>query len=167
MKSEFLETGVIVNTHGVRGEVKVVPWADSPDFLKQFTTFYIDSAPVKATSVRVDKTNVLIRFEGVDTVEAAMRLKNKVLSIARADARLPAGRHFLADLYGLSVIDAATGETLGKVEDILTPPAHNVYVVGGGAKRYMIPAVPAFVAETDVDQGYLKVNLIEGLESDV
>ena len=96
-----------------------------------------------------------------------MRLKNKVISIARADARLPAGRHFLADLYGLKVIDAATGETLGQVEDILTPPAHNVYVVGGGAKRYMIPAVPAFVAETNVDGGFLKVNLIEGLESDV
>ena len=62
MKSEFLETGVIVKTHGVRGEVKVVPWADSPDFLKQFTTFYLDGSPIRAASVRVDKTNVLIRF---------------------------------------------------------------------------------------------------------
>ncbi len=167
MNLQFLETGLIVNTHGVRGEVKAVPWADSPDFLKQFHTFYIDSAPYKALSVRVDKTNVLIRFEGIDTVEAAMRLKNKVISIDRGDASLPAGRHFLADLYGLSVIDAATGETLGTVEDILTPPAHNVYVVSGGGKKYMIPAVPAFVAETNVDGGYLRVNLIEGLETDV
>lgn len=163
MKNQFLETGQIVNTHGVKGEVKVVPWADSPAFLKKFETFYLGDQPIKALSVRVDKTNVLIRFEGVDTVEAAMKLKGKVLSIRRDDAALPAGHHFLADLMGLSVLDADSGIKLGIVEDILTPPAHNVYVVGGGEKRYMIPAVPAFIAETNVDGGYIKVNLIEGL----
>lgn len=167
MKNQFLETGQIVNTHGVRGEVKVVPWADSPEYLKQFHTFYLGGKPLKALSVRVDKQNVLIRFEGVDSVEAAMKLKGKTLSVARADARLPQGRHFLADLMGLAVLDAATGDKLGVVEDILTPPAHNVYVVGGGSKGYMIPAVPAFIAETDVDGGFIKVNLIEGLETDV
>ena len=167
MKSPFLETGQIVNTHGIKGEVKVVPWADSPDYLKQFHTFYLGDKPLTALSVRVDKTNVLIHFEGIDTVEAAMKLKGKTLSVARSDARLPQGRHFLADLMGLTVIDTATGRELGIVEDILTPPAHNVYVVGGGARRYMIPAVPAFIAETNVEDGYIKVNLIEGLESDV
>ena len=167
MKSQFLETGQIVNTHGVKGEVKVVPWADSPEYLKQFHTFYLGDRPMKALSVRVDKQNVLIRFEGVDTVEAAMKLKGKTLSVSRSDAKLPQGRYFLADLMGLDVLDAATGDKLGKVEDILTPPAHNVYVVGGGPRRYMIPAVPAFIAETNVDAGYLKVNLIEGLETDV
>lgn len=167
MKHPFLETGQIVNTHGVRGEVKVVPWADSPDYLKQFHTFYLEDKPLKALSVRVDKTNVLIRFEGIDTVEAAMKLKGKTLSVARADAKLPQGRYFLADLMGLDVIDAVTGDKLGVVTDILTPPAHNVYVVKGGAHRYMIPAVPAFIAETDVDGGSIKVNLIEGLEADV
>lgn len=167
MKNQFLETGQIVNTHGVRGEVKVVPWADSPDYLKQFHTFYLDEKPMKALSVRVDKQNVLIRFEGVDTVEAAMKLKGRTLSVHRSDAKLPRGRYFLADLIGLSVLDAVTGDKLGVVEEILTPPAHNVYVVGGGEKRYMIPAVPAFVAETNVDDGFIRVNLIEGLEIDV
>lgn len=167
MKNQFLETGQIVNTHGVRGEVKVVPWADSPEYLKQFHTFYLEEKPLKALSVRVDKANVLIRFEGIDTVEDAMKLKGKTLSVARADARLPQGRYFLADLMGLDVIDAATGDKLGVVTDILTPPAHNVYVVEGGAHRYMIPAVPAFIAETDVDGGFIKANLIEGLEADV
>lgn len=167
MKSQFLETGQIVNTHGVHGEVKVVPWADCPEYLKQFHTFYLEDKPLKALSVRVDKRNVLIRFEGVNTVEEAMKLKGKPLSVARADASLPKGRYFLADLMGLAVVDAATGDTLGEVEDILTPPAHNVYVVGGGKKRYMIPAVPTFVAETNIEGGYIKVNLIEGLETDV
>ena len=168
MKSQFLETGQIVNNHGVKGEVKVVPWADSPEYLRQFHTFYLEGGtPLRALSVRVDKTNVLIRFEGVDTVEAAMKLKGKTLSVARADTKLPAGRHFLADLMGLEVLDAATGDKLGVVKDILTPPAHNIYVVGGGEKGYMIPAVPAFIAETNVEGGYIKVNLIEGLETNV
>ena len=114
-------------------------------------------------SVRVDKQNVLIRFEGVDTVEAAMRLKGKVVCIDRDDAQLPAGRHFLADIEGLRVLDAADGRELGTVAQILTPPAHPVYVVRGGEREYMIPAVPAFIAETNIDQGYLRVNLIEGL----
>lgn len=165
MKDRFLEVGEIVNTHGVKGEVKIMPWADSPEFLCQFDTLYLDGKPVRLRSVRTNKTLVLASLEGVDTVEAAMRLKGKVLSIDRTGVVLPEGRHFLADLMGLTVLDAATGEELGVIQDILTPPAHEVYVVGGKGKEYMIPAVDAFLAETNVEEGYVRVNLIEGMES--
>lgn len=165
MKDRFLEVGEIVNTHGVKGEVKIMPWADSPEFLCQFDTLYLDGKPVRLRSVRTNKTLVLASLEGVDTVEAAMRLKGKVLSIDRTGVVLPEGRHFLADLMGLTVLDAATGEELGIIQDILTPPAHEVYVVGGKGKEYMIPAVDAFLAETNVEEGYVRVNLIEGMES--
>lgn len=163
MKAEFLETGEIVNTHGVRGEVKIMPWADSPGFLCQFDTLYLDGMPVRVLSSRVHKTMVLCALEGVDTVEKAMRLKGKVVSIHRSQVQLPQGRHFLVDLVGLTVLDAASGEELGTVREVLTPPAHNVYVVRGKGKEYMIPAVPAFIAEANVEGGYLKVRLIEGM----
>lgn len=163
MKHRFLEVGEIVNTHGVKGEVKIMPWADSPEFLCQFDTLYMDGKPVRLRSVRTNKTLVLASLEGVDTVEAAMRLKGKVLSIDRTGVVLPEGRHFLADLMGLTVLDAATGEELGVIQDILTPPAHEVYVVGGKGKEYMIPAVDAFLAEINVEAGYIRVNLIEGM----
>ena len=163
MRSQFLEAGEIVNTHGIRGEVKIMPWADSPEFLCQFDTFYMDGKPVKVLSARPHKTMVLSQLEGVDTVEKAMRLKGKVLSIDRTGVELPDGRHFLADLMGLTVLDNATGEELGTIEDILTPPAHEVYVVRGRGKEYMIPAVDAFLAETNVEGGYIRVNLIEGM----
>lgn len=163
MKSEFLETGEIVNTHGVRGEVKIMPWADSPEFLCQFDTLYMDGKAIKVLSARPHKAMVLAQLEGVDTVEKAMRLKGKVLSIDRTGVDLPNGRHFLADLMGLTVLDNATGEELGTIEDILTPPAHEVYVVRGKGKEYMIPAVDAFLAETNVEGGYIRVNLIEGM----
>ena len=106
---------------------------------------------------------VLSLLEGITTVEEAMKLKGKVISIDRTGIILPEGRYFLADLMGLTVLDAASGEELGKVEDILTPPAHNVYVVRGKGKEYMIPAVDAFLVETNVEAGYIKVNLIEGM----
>ena len=164
MKNQFLEAGQIVNTHGIRGEVKVVPWCDSPEFLCQFDTLYLDGQPVRVIASRVHKSNVLLTLEGINDVNAAMRLKNKILHIDRTGITLPEGRHFIADLVGLEVLDAETGARLGVIEEVLTPPAHEVYVVKG-EKRYLIPAVDAFVKETNVDGGYIRVHLIEGMES--
>ena len=164
MKNQFLEAGQVVNTHGVRGEVKIVPWCDSPEFLCGFDTLYIDGAPVKVRESRPHKGNVLARLEGVADVNAAMRLKNKVVSIDRTGVVLPEGRHFLADLIGLKVVNDDTGEELGILEEVLTPPAHEVYVVRGGGKEYLIPAVDAFLRGTDVDAGWVRVHLIEGME---
>lgn len=87
-----------------------------------------------------------------------------ILYIDRDDANLPKGSFFLADIYGLEVRNAQTDEVLGKVDDILTPPANNVYVVRGGkCEEIMIPAVDQFVKEINVDEGYMKVALIEGM----
>ena len=144
MKTEFLESGRIVNTHGIRGEVKIVPWADSPEFLCGFSTLYLDGKPVNVRSARVHKGNVLATLEGVTAVNGARALKGKVLSIDRTGVVLPEGRHFIADLIGLEVRDAAGGEVLGAIADVLTPPAHEVYVVKGGRHEYMIPAVDEF-----------------------
>ena len=161
MRQEFLETGQIVNTHGIRGEVKIVPWADSPEFLCRFSTLYIDGTPVTVRSARVHKGNVIALLEGVDDVDGAMALKNKVVSIRRADAPLPDGAFFLADIIGLDVVDEA-GRRLGELADILSPSHQQVYVVRG-EREILIPAVPAFILETNIDGGYIKVRLIEGM----
>lgn len=163
MKNPFLEAGEIVNTHGIRGELKILPWADSADFLCQFDTFYIDGQPVKVLSARPHKNMAIVLLEGVTDINAAMRYKGKVVSIDRTGVVLPNGRHFLADLMGLEVKDAQTGEVYGTVTDILTPPAHEVYVVTGTGKEYLIPAVDEFVKEIDVDRGFITVKLIEGM----
>lgn len=163
VKQQYLEAGKIVNTHGIHGELKVLPWCDGPEFLLNFDTFYIDGQPVKAAAARVHKQSVLLTLEGVSDINAAMRLRDKILFIDRNDVNLPEGRNFLADLFGLEVRDADTGKVLGTVADILTPPAHEVYVVRGGEREYMIPAVDAFVLETNVNEGYLSVRLIEGM----
>ena len=146
MQSEFLEIGQIVNTHGIRGEVKLVPWADSPEFVCQFNTLYADGAPLKVTSARVHKGNVIAKLEGVDDVNAA---------------KLPEGSFFLADLIGLDVVDEH-GQKLGVLREVLSPSRQLVYVVEGD-REIMIPAVPEFILETNIPEGYVKVRLIEGM----
>ena len=163
MKQRFLEAGQIVNTHGIRGEVKIVPWCDSPEFLCGFDTLYIDEAPIRLRAARPHKGNVLAALEGVDTVEGAMALKGKTVHIDRADVTLPEGRHFLADLIGLRAVDADSGAELGVLTEVLTPPAHQVYLVKGPQGERLIPAVEEFIVETNVDGGYLRVRLIEGM----
>lgn len=163
MKQRYLEAGKIVNTHGIAGEVKIMPWADDPDFLLDFDTLYIDGRPVELRGARVHKNCVLAKLAGVNDINEAMKLKDKVVCIDREDVELEEGAFFLADIMGLEVRDADSGEVLGHIADILTPPASNVYVVRGGKAEHMIPAVPEFVVETNVDGGYLRVRLIEGM----
>ena len=163
--NQYLEVGKVTNVHGLMGEVKVQPWADSPEFLCQFKTLYVDEAhfPMTVQRARVHKNMVIIKFEGPTDVPSALSLRNAILYIHREDVKLPEGSFFLADIYGLEVRNAATGEVLGKIADVLTLPANNVYVVKGGARELMIPAVPQFIAETNIEDGFLRVNMMEGL----
>ena len=165
MLKQYLEVGKVTNVHGLMGEVKVQPWADSPEFLCQFKTLYVDEAhfPMTVQRARVHKNMVIIKFEGPTDVPSALSLRNAILYIHREDVKLPEGSFFLADIYGLEVRDAASGEVLGKIADVLTLPANNVYVVRGGARELMIPAVPQFIAETNIEGGYIRVNMMEGL----
>ena len=159
--TEFLDCGQIVNTHGIHGEVRIVPWADSPEFLRQFSALYVDGKPLRVTSCRVHKGSVIAKLDGVDTVEAAMVLKGKTVQIRRADAKLPEGSFFLADIIGLDVI-GEDGQKLGTLKEVLSPSIQQIYVVQG-EREIMIPAVPEFILETNIEGGYIKVRLIEGM----
>ncbi len=164
-QKQYLEVGQVTGTHGVMGEVRVQPWADSPEFLCGFRTLYVDDScwPIKVERARVHKNMAIIKFEGITDVPSATAMRNAVLHIDRADAHLPEGAFFIADLIGAEVRNAATGEVLGRLAEVLNLPASDVYVVRGGEREWMIPAVPAFIAETNVQEGYVLVNVIEGL----
>ena len=122
MKERFIEAGEIVNTHGVRGEAKILPWTDSAEFLAKCRTLYIDGAPVRVLAARVHKQTVLARLEGVEDVNAAMRLKGRRVFIDRADAKLPKGGYFIQDIIGAEV---ATGDGggVGKLTEAIEAPA--------------------------------------------
>ena len=161
-KSAFIEAGRIVNTHGVQGEVKIEVWLDSPKFFKSFKRLYTAGGEeLKVLSARTHKDFVIAKLEGVEDVNAAMALKNKVLSIRRSDAALPHGAFFLQDILGSKVVDEE-GNEIGVLEDVMETPASNVYVVKGETE-HLIPAVPAFIKKTDADAGVITVHLIEGM----
>ena len=161
MKLEFLEAGEIVSTHGVRGEMKVLPWADGPDFLCEFDRVRIAGKDYQVESCRVQKTCNLLKIEGVDTMEAAQAMRGKTVEIYRCDA--PEGLIFAAELMGMTVL--CEGEEIGKITDVLDYPGNKVYVVKG-RKEYMIPAVKAFILDTDMEKEVMQVRLIEGMETD-
>ncbi len=158
---KYLEAGRITNTHGIKGEVKIEVWVDSPEFLRKFKVLYIDNKTVKLLAGRTHKGFLLAKLEGYDDVTAAMPLKNKLVFIDRKDAKLPKGSYFLADLMGARVVDEQ-GNELGELADIMELPAGNVYVVRG-EREILIPAVPEFIKKTDISAGLVTVRLIDGM----
>lgn len=160
-KKQYIEAGKIVNTHGVRGEVKIQVWLDSPEFLKKFKTVYIENKAVKLISGRVHKGFLIAVLDGVEDVNAAMCYKNKTVFIDRNDAKLPKGAFFLQDIIGAEVVNE-DGTKVGVLEDILETPASDVYVVRGETE-HLIPAVDEFIISTDAENGIITVRLIEGM----
>ena len=158
MKLQYLEAGQIVTTHGVRGELKVLPWADGPEFLLDFDRVRIDGKEYRVESCRVQKSCNLLKLAGIDTMEAAQAMHGKTLEICREDA--DPDIIFAAELIGMEVYQDDL--MIGKLVDVLDYPGNKVYVVKG-EKEYMIPAVKAFVLSTDMDHNCMRVKLIEGM----
>jgi len=163
MKKEFLEAGKIVNTHGIRGEVKIQPWADSASFLQDFDTLYIDGAPVRLLAARVHKHMLIAQLEEVASIDAAIALKNKLVYIRRADVALAPGQFFIQDILGLPVLDEA-GEAFGTLREVLPRPGGDVYVIANlSGAEHLVPDVPEFILEKNLDEGFVRVRLIEGM----
>ena len=161
MKLQFIEAGEIVTTHGVRGEVKVLPWLDSPEDLVDFDRVRIGDQDYEIESCRVQKSCNLVKLAGVDTMEAAQAMRGKVLKLYRED--IDDEIIFAAELIGVKVF--CEGKEVGKITDVLDYPGNKVYVVKG-QKEYMIPAVKAFILDTDMESETMQVRLIEGMETD-
>ena len=160
-RKQYIDAGKIVNTHGVQGEVKIEVWLDDAQMLKRCRRVFLGGAEKKLVSAREHKGCLIAKLEGVEDVNAAMALKERVVQIDRADAKLPRGSFFLQDILGAAVVDES-GAELGKLTDVLELPGNRVYVVTGETE-HLIPAVPEFILSTDVEKGLVTVHLIEGM----
>lgn len=164
MNNTLLEAGKLVTTHGVRGELKLLPYTDGPEFLLPFKTLYWkDGTAVAVRQSRVQNTCLLLTLGGVDSVEEAAALVNRTLYFRRDDPVISADTVFISDLLGLPVF--ADGVEIGKIADVLQMPGNDVYVVRG-THEYMIPVVPAFVEKVVLAEGRVNVHLIEGMQTD-
>ena len=161
MRLPFIEAGEIVNTHGVRGEIKMLPWLDSPEDMRGFTRCRIGGKDYAITACRVQNTCDLLKLEGVDTMEAAQALRGKTVTLYRED--MDEDVIFAGDLIGMEVF--SQGEKIGELTQVLDYPGNQVYVVKG-EKEYMLPAVKEFILSTDLDGNRMEVKLLEGMETD-
>ena len=161
MKLQFVNAGEIVTTHGIRGEVKVMCWLDDPEMLCEFDRCQIDGKDYEIEQCRVQKTCNLVKLSGIDTMDAAQAMRGKKIMLYRED--IDDEVIFAAELIGVEVF--AEGRKIGKITDVLDYPGNSVYVVRG-EHEYMIPAVKAFILNTDVEGNRMDVKLIEGMRSD-
>jgi len=161
MKLQFVEAGEIVTTHGVKGEVKVLPWLDSPEDLCDFDRCRIEGKDYAIESCRVQKTCNLVKLSGIDTMEAAQAMRGKQIELYRED--IDDEVIFAAELIGVEVF--CDGKLIGKISDVLDYPGNSVYMVKG-EYEYMIPAVKEFILSTDMEKNEMQVRIIEGMRSD-
>lgn len=161
MKLPYIEAGEIVTTHGVRGEVKVLSWLDSPEMLCEFNRCRISGREYVMDSVRVQKTCNLVKLRGVDTMEDAQKLRGKTMELYRED--ISDELIFAAELVDVEVY--ADGACIGKIKEVLDYPGNSVYVVQG-EREYLIPAVKEFILSTDLEKNQMQVKLLKGMASD-
>lgn len=163
---EYPECGQIINTHGCRGGVKIDAWCDRPAVLAALPTVYVkkgeEYAPIAVQRASVSGRFVVAELAGVDTMEEADALRGTVLYARRADLHIPSGVLLIAELIGLPVYDATSGARLGTVKDVIHPGKHDVYVIATERGEAMVPAVPEFVASTDLENG-VRLTPIEGM----
>ena len=167
MKKEYLECGRIVTTHGVRGEVKVEPWCDGPEFFLDLDKLYWDKAggaPCRLEKARVQKQMALLKLEGIDSLDQAVLCRGKVLYVHREDVPMEEGQHFVQDLIGLRVVDADDGREYGVLTQVSETGANDVYHIRfADGKERLIPAIPQVVRKVDLDGEVMTIHPLEGL----
>ena len=165
---EYFEVGQIVNTFGIKGQLKVKPFTDDIERFEELKTVYIckknEIKKVEIEDVKYNKQCVLLKVKGIEDLTQAEKYQGLFLKIDRKDAKkLPKDTYFIADILGLEVY-TDEGELLGKVDDIFPTGANDVYVVKDElGKQILLPSIPEVLKEIDLEKGKVIVHLIEGL----
>lgn len=163
---QYLEVGKINNTHALKGEVKLEMWCDGIDFIKQLKTVYFDSKgnnKLTLVSARPQKNIAILKFAEISTVEAAEKLKGKILYCNRDDVKIDEDAHFLADIIGCYVVDAETEEEYGKIVDIMNFGSCDIYDVENDGKHTLIPAIDDVVKEINTEYQVVFIKPMKGL----
>lgn len=166
MIKQFLETGKITGTHGIRGEMRLQPWSDSPQFVTNLKRLYLDDKGDKYIDVahaRAHGNMVILKASGVDTIEEAEKMRGKVVYASRDDMPLDDGKYFVSELIGCEVSDADSGEVYGKLTDVSVTGANDVWHIDVNGREVLIPAIPDVVVSVDVKDEKITIRPIAGL----
>lgn len=163
---KYLEIGKIVSVHGLKGDVKVEPWCNEPEFICEFDKLYSKDGKkeYEIERSRVQKNMVIMKIKGIDSVEVGQAIRNKILYMDRDDVELEKGYYFFQDLIGLTVIDTGSQKVYGKIADVFQTGANDVYhIKSDEGKSYYIPAIPDVIDKVDLDDGKMYITPLEGL----
>lgn len=164
---QFLETAKIVATQGIRGEVRCQYYCDSAEFLCEFEELYLDKKgekPVQITRAYPHKNIVVMKIDGIDTVEDAQKLVGKTLYMDRNDVELDEGAYFIQDIIGLTVKDADSGEIYGNISEVYQNGATDVYSIKKeNGRELMFPYIDEVVKKIDIEAGEMLIKPLEGL----
>lgn len=163
---KYLEIAKIVATQGVRGEMRCQYYCDTPEVLCEFDTLYLSKEKREVHIERSfpHKNIVVMKIEGVNSIEEAQPYIGKMLYLDREDAELPEETYFIQDIIGLSVKDAETGEVYGKVTEIYQNGAADVYSIKNEyGKELMFPCIGEVVKRIDVENGEILITPLDGL----
>ncbi len=161
---EKIKIGKIVNTVGLKGEVKVYNYSDSIEIYETIESIYVEDRLTVIENVRAQKNMVILKLEGADDRNAAEALRGRELYITEDDLpELPEGRYYVRDLIGMSVIEK-DGKLLGHVTDVLQNTAQDIFEVEReNGNKLLIPKVDQFVLDIDTEKREITVKLIEGM----
>ena len=168
MLKKYLEAGKIVGTHGIRGEVRVDTWCDSPLFFSKLKKVYLKNGETElSVKSRPHKNIAIMKIDGIDTIEAADKYLGKVVYMDREHANLPKDTFFIADLIGLEVLDCADNKLYGKISDVFKTGANDVYeVTDEDGKKYLVPVIDDVVKEINPLEGFVKIEPMKGIFDD-
>jgi 16S rRNA processing protein RimM len=161
----YLSVGFLRRPHGVKGEIIMDLHTDFPERMKKGRKLFVGEnyKSMTLTNVRPHQTGLLVKFQGVDTPEAAGLFRNQWVYVETKDVPLPEGQHYKHELLGLKVVDESDN-SLGEVVEILETGANDVYVVrDNSGKEILLPNIPSVILDLDIDRGLLRVHLLEGL----
>ncbi|QCX32253.1 16S rRNA processing protein RimM [Caloramator sp. E03] len=165
---EYLKVGQIINTHGVKGEVKIYPLTDDINRFKKLKYVFrkVDDEYIKVDveGIKYVKQFPILKLSNIDTMNDAEKLKNEYIYVDRENAvKLPEGAYFIADLIGLSVV-SDDNKYLGKLTDVFSTGSNDVYeITDDNGKKYYIPAIKDVIKIIDLIEGKMIINIIEGL----
>lgn len=163
---QYLEVGKLVNTHGIRGEMKLELWCDDIDYIKQFKTLYLDkngSKSLTLLSARPQKNHAIVKFLEITSINDAEKLKNSVLFGNRDDAEIDEDANYVQDIIGCSVVDIESGKKYGSVVDVLNHGASDILDIKDEAGHKYVPVIKEIVKEIDAENQLIRIKYMKGL----
>ncbi len=157
---QFLSVGQIINTHGVKGELKVYPLTDDVKRFRKLKKVYIDNEERTIIWCKIMPKVVIIKIEGIETLEEAFSLKQKYLKVKREEAvTLKKDSYFVADIVGSRVIDENDKE-LGCVDEVIFTGSNDVYWIKG-ENELLIPAIKTVVVKVDIEEKLIVIKPVD------